>query len=167
MVAKRAACIAAAVLAAAVLAALTWHACAPVREQLAPRDPNAALGQLAGKSPEEVQAELDRIVDEGMFNISIAPTVYFADADAEGAVRIENVPANRYDMQVRIVVKDTGETVYASGVIEPNHHVQTARLSAPLDAGTYPATAMFTALDPGTGKESGRASANIVLVIES
>ena len=33
------------------------------------RDPNAALGQLEGKTPDELQADLDRIVEEGMFNI--------------------------------------------------------------------------------------------------
>ena len=165
--AGRAALVAAFAAVLALAVALAWLAFAPVHERLAPRDPNAALGQLAGKTPEEVQAELDRIVEEGVFNISIAPAVYFADAGAAGDVRIENVPGNRYDMRVSIALDGTGELVYESGVIEPNHHVQTARLSARLVAGAHPATAVFTALDPVTGDEAGRASAKITLVVES
>lgn len=163
---KRVAYTAAAVCVVVVAFALVWFTLAPVHERLAPRDPNAALGQLSNKSPEDIQAELNRIVDEGMFNISIAPVVYFADATSEGDIRIENVPNNPYDMQVRITLADTGEEVFTTGIIEPNHHVQTARLSTPLAPGTYPASAVFTALDRQTGDEVGQASANITLVIE-
>ena len=38
-----------------------------------------APGQLEGKTPEEIQAELDRQVSEGMFNISIASVAQFVD----------------------------------------------------------------------------------------
>lgn len=151
-----------------VLAALIALGCtlglaqAPVRERI---DPSAEMGQLANKTSEEVQAELDREVEEGMFGISIAAVVYFADGAAEGEVRIENVPSNRYNMQVSIALAD-GRSVYESGVIEPNHHIRSARLSESLPAGAYDAEAVFTALDRTSGEEVGRASAEIVIVIE-
>lgn len=151
----------------AAACAWAWQALVPVREPLAPRDPNASIGQLEGKSSDEIQAELDRIVDEGMFNISIAPVVYFADGASEGEVRIENVPGNRYDMRVSIVLDEDVRTVYESGVIEPNHHIRAVRLATNLGAGSYPATASFTALDRQTGAEAGQASAKITLVVES
>lgn len=165
MASRAVVCVAVVVLAMACVWA--WRAFHPVREQLDPRDPNASMGQLEGKTPEEIQAELDRIVDEGMFGISIAPVVYFADGGSEGEVRIENVPGNRYDMRVSIVLDEDGRTVYESGVIEPNRHIQTAPLSATLSAGSYPATALFAALDRQTGVEVGQASAKITLVVES
>lgn len=165
--AKRVAMCVMAVVALVAACAYVWHAFVPMRGLLPPRDPNASIGQLEGKTPDEIQAELDRIVNEGMFNISIAPVVYFADGGSEGDVRIENVPGNRYDMQVSVVLDEDGREVYESGVIEPNHHIQTARLSTSLAAGSYPATASFMALDRQSGVEVGRASAKITLVVES
>ena len=129
------------------------------------RDPNAALGQLEGKTPEELQAELDRIVEEGMFNISIASYVEFADGAAEGEMRIENVPGNHYLMQVEVVRDDTGETVYRTGMIEPNHHIQRARLDVDLDAGSYACTAVFYAFEPDTEEPVGQAAAQMTIVV--
>ena len=129
------------------------------------RDPNAELGQLDGKTDEEIQAELDRVVEEGMFNISIANFVEFDDGSAEGEVRIENVPSNRYLMKVEIVRDDTGETVYTSGLIEPNHHIQKAKLDVPLEAGEYPSTAVFYACDAQTEELVGQAAAKLTLKV--
>lgn len=155
-------------LAAALLAVLLTLAlpglrtCSDGRE---PRDPNAALGQLAGKSAEEVQAALGDLVAEGMFSISIASVAEFPDGSSEGELRIENAPNNRYLMKVTVMRDDTGETVYKSGVIEPNHHIQRARLAVGLPAGTYPCTASFEALDPDTEEPVGRAEASVRVVV--
>lgn len=129
------------------------------------RDPNAAVGQLEGKSAEEIQAELDRIVEEGMFNISIASQVEFADGQSEGELRIENVPNNPYLMKVEITRDDTGETVYTSVMIEQNHHIQTAKLAVDLDAGDYPCTAVFYAHDPETEELVGQAAAKLTISV--
>lgn len=130
------------------------------------RDPNAALGQLEGKSAEEIQAELDRIVEEGMFNISIAPLIELEDGASEAELRIENVPGNRYLMKVEISRDDTGETVYTSGIVEPNRHIQKARLDVDLDAGEYPCTAVFYALDPDTEEPVGQAAAKLTIMVQ-
>lgn len=131
------------------------------------RDPNAALGQLEGKTQEEIQTELDRRVEEGMLSISIASTVEFADGQSEGALKIENSPSNRYLMKVEITRDDTGEMVYASGIIEPNHHIQTAKLSVDLGAGEYPCTAVIHALEPDTEEPIGQAAAKMTIVVQS
>ena len=130
------------------------------------RDPNAELGQYEGKSDEEVRAELDRIVEEGMFDISIASTARFADGTSEGALRIENVPGNRYLMRVSITRDDTGEEVYRSGLIEPGTHIQNTRLDVDLDAGVYGCTARFEACDPETEQPIGEAAAKMTIMVE-
>lgn len=129
------------------------------------RDPNAALGQLEGKSPEEIQAELDRIVEEGMFNISITSAVEFENGTSEGDIRIENTPGNRYLMKVEISRDDTGDVVYTSGMIEPNHHIQRARLDVNLPAGSYPCTAVFYAHDMETEELIGQAAAKLTITV--
>lgn len=128
-------------------------------------NPNADVGQLEGKTPEEIQAELNRVVDEGMFNISIAEVLSFPDGTSEGDVRIENVPNNRYLMDVTVTLDETGEEVYESGILEPNHHITKGTLKVDLDKGTYPAKAVFTALDPETEAVVGQAAAEVTIMV--
>lgn len=129
------------------------------------RDPNAELGQLDGKTQEEIQAELDRVVEEGMFNISIANIVQFADGASEGELRIENVPNNRYLMKVVITRDEQGDVIYESGLIEPNHHIQKAKLDVDLDKGDYPCTAVFYAYDRETEELVGQAAAKLTVSV--
>ena len=130
-------------------------------------DPNAQSGQAPYKTVEEIQAELDRVIEEGMFNISIKSYITFPDGNAEGVAYIENVPGNRYHMQVTITLDETGEEVYESGGIAPDSYVETITLSRDLEAGTYPATATFTAIDKDSLDQVGKAAAKVTLVVES
>ncbi len=131
------------------------------------RDPNGIIGQLEGKSEEEIIAELNRIIEEGMFNISIAALTEFDSGTSEGELKIENVPNNRYLMQVDITRNDTGEQIYESGILDPNMHIQKDKLDVDLPAGTYECTATFHALDMETEEEVGTAAAVITIVVKS
>lgn len=168
--ARRARRLAAGLLAVAAVVTVAWAcwlAFAPQPESRAARNSNAELGQLAGKTDEEIQAELNRVVEEGMFDISIASDVTFANGQAEGELRIENVPGNRYLMEVELVRDDTGETLYTSGLIEPGYHIQAARLDVDLDPGEYACTAVFTALDPQSEEAVGSAAAQVRVTVAS
>ena len=126
-------------------------------------DSNALEGQAPYKTPEEMQAELDRIVEEGMFNISIASVIQFDEGTQPGKAYIENVPGNRYLMQVAIALDDGGETVYETKAIKPGQYIEDITLSKDLDQGTYPATATFTAYDQESHDEVGQAAAKVTL----
>jgi hypothetical protein len=125
----------------------------------------AKLGQLDGKSEEEIQAELDRVIEEGMFHISINTNPVFNDGKSEGNLEIENVPNNLYSMDVQITLKDSGELVYDSGLLEPNYHIQNDTLSKELEAGEYPAVATFYAYDTDTQDEIGSTGCEITMYV--
>ena len=124
-------------------------------------------GSLAGKTPEEIQSELDRIVDDGMFSISIASTVQMASGTSPAELRIENVPGNRYLMRVVITRDDTKEQLYETDLIEPNFHIQKDTLDVALDAGVHTCLAVFTAYDPETEEEIGQAAARMSIQVAS
>lgn len=126
-------------------------------------DLNAQEGQAPYKTPEEMQAELDRIVEEGMFNISIASVIQFDEGTQPGKAYIENVPGNRYLMQVTIALDDGGETVYETKAIKPGQYIEEITLTKDLDQGAYPATATFTAFDQESREEVGKAAAKVTL----
>lgn len=153
--------VAVAIAALAVIVACVLAFTVFTQPQTGKRDPNGLIGQVEGKSTEEIQAELDRLIAEGMLQISIASKVEFKDGTSEGAIQIENVPNNHYLVQVTIVRNDTGEQIYESGILEPNYHIQTAKLDTPLPKGTYECTATFHALDMETEEERGTAAATI------
>lgn len=125
------------------------------------------LGQLDGKTDAEIQAELDRVVEDGMFNISIASVVQFDSGTAPGELRIENVPGNRYLMSVQITHDDTGEVIYTTDMIEPNHHIQSDELAVALPKGNYDCTATFFAYDPETEELIGQAAAKMKIIVAS
>jgi competence protein ComGC len=127
----------------------------------------ASLGQLDGKSEEEIQAELDRVIEEGMFHISINTNPVFYSGSSEGNLEIENVPNNRYSMLVKITLKDSGEEVYDSGLLDPNYHIQNDSLSKELEAGAYPAVATFYAYDPETEEKIGSTACEITIYVST
>lgn len=128
-------------------------------------DESAQSGQAPNKTPAELQAELNRIVEEGMFNISIASVIEFAGPNASGKAYIENVPNNPYDMTVDITLKETGESVYASKGIAPGNYIEDIQLTAALESGSHDAVATFTAYDRETHAEKGKAAAEVTLLI--
>lgn len=130
-------------------------------------DAAAQGGQAPYKSQEEIIAELNRIVEEGMLNISIASLIEFDSGTSPGTAYIENVPSNKYVMRVTITLDNNGEVVYQSGGIRPDSFIETITLNQDLPAGTYPATATFAAYDPETLEEAGQAAAKITLVVNS
>lgn len=150
------------VIVVAIIAFLIWLFAAGGASSMF--DSNAQEGQAPYKTREEIQAELDRIVEEGMFNISIASKIEFEDGQAEGDAWIENVPGNPYDMQVTITDDYNPDKVYyESGAIRPNQYIQKIKLKEDLDPGEYHATATFKALDTDTHEEVGQAAAKVTI----
>lgn len=129
-------------------------------------DTTAQTGSLAGKTQEEIQEELNRIVEEGNFNISIASKIYFENGGAEGSARIENISANHYNMKVAITLDETGETIYESGGLKPGQFIEKIRLLRDLPEGTYSATAVFTAYTQDDLSRVGQAAAQIEMIVE-
>ena len=128
-------------------------------------DTDAMAGRIQTMTEEEIQAELNRVVEEGMFNISIASAIVFETADGEGEARIENVAANNYHMQVDIILDESGKTVYSSKLIQPGYSIENIKLSQKLEPGEYEATAIFSAITKDEMELFGTAGAQIKLYV--
>ena len=128
-------------------------------------DTDAMAGRIQMMTEEEIQAELNRVVEEGMFNISIASAIVFDSPTAKGEARIENIAANNYHMKVEIRLDDTGETVYESRLIQPGYSIEKIALSKRLEPGEYQATATFSAITKEEMQLFGQAGAQIKLYI--
>lgn len=129
---------------------------------------SAKAGLLPSHSEEDLQKLLNETVEEGMVNISINPDPVFRDGKSEGNLNIENIPANHYDLQVDITLEESNEIVYRSGLIEPGHYVDNAKLTKRLKKGDYKAVAVFTAYYPDNETDIlAKTSANIVIHVHN
>ena len=130
-------------------------------------DERAQSGSLPGRTQEEIQAELDKIVAEGMFNISIASVVTVKGGDTEALVRIENIAANHHNMTVSITLEGEDKPIYESAGLAPGQYIEYAKLNRALPAGESNAIALFTAYDTGDLSKVGQAAAKITIVVGS
>ena len=128
-------------------------------------DTNAEEGGLNQKSDEEIQAELNEKVEQGMINISMNTSPVFEDGTSAGNLLIVNSPSNNYPQIVYIVRKDTNEEIYRSGGIPVGSKVEYAKLNVDLPAGTYDCVAYFNNADPETGAILGTAGAEITITV--
>lgn len=133
-------------------------------------DRNALEGFLPGKSQDEIQAELNRIIEEGRVNISMNPTPVIEDGKIN--VRIENVPANNYYLQADVYLypeqgnADKAELVYRSGVIKQEYYIESGDAETDVAPGEYDGVAIFSALDPDTMEEIGKTSLTLVITVK-
>ena len=128
-------------------------------------DTEAIEGRIQTMTEEEIQEELNRVVDEGMFNISIASSIVFDSKTKQGQARIENIAANHYHMQVDIFLNDTQELVYSSKLLRPGYALEYIELDKQLPPGEYEATAIFSAITQKELQLFGQAGAEIKLYI--
>ena len=128
-------------------------------------DPNSEEGGLVYRSQEEIQAELNQKVKEGMINISMNTSPVFESGTAKGNLMIVNSEANNYPQIVYIVRKDTGEEIYRSKGIPVGSKIEYAALDVNLPAGVYECVAYFNNADPDTGAILGTAGAEIVVTV--
>ena len=129
-------------------------------------DTNAEEGGLEYASPEEIQEELNRKVEEGMINISMNTSPVFENGTAKGNLLIVNSEINRYPQIVYIVRNDTNEEIYRSGGIAVGSKIEYAALDVDLDPGVYECTAYFNNADPETGDILGTAGAEITITVQ-
>ena len=128
-------------------------------------DTDAMAGRIQMMTEEEIEAELNRVIEEGMFNISIASAIVFQAPDYRGQARIENIEANLYNMQVDIYLADTGEKIYSSKLIQPGYSIEYITLNRKLVPGVYEATAIFSAITREELQLFGQAGAQIRLYV--
>lgn len=129
------------------------------------RDPKAIFGELENMTEEEIQEALNRVVENSMFEVSINPRMVMEHSKSKCDLRILNVPSNYYLMTVKITLDSTGETIYETGAIEPNHYIDIDYLDIEMPVGTNAATAHFTAYDPQTNEEQGGVSVKVSIIV--
>jgi len=123
------------------------------------------------------QAELDEAAVDGMLDgatysgarnpdgvLSYRINSEITVSGGEGDFQIENPPKNTCLMKVTFVLD--GETIYESGYILPNQHIDKDKLDTVPEAGEYTVKVVFEGFDPGTLESLGVCETEIKLTVE-
>ena len=134
-------------------------------------DMNALPGFLPGKTKEQIEAELNRIIEEGRFNASINSEMTLENGKLN--VHIENVPANNYDMMVEVYLyptqnrTDDAELIYQSKIVKRGFYIEDADASTSVAPGLYDGLAVFHAIMPDdTQEEIGQTAFQVVIRVQ-
>lgn len=126
-------------------------------------DANATEGGIEYKTQEEIEAELNAKVADGMINVSMNTNPVFENGT--GNLLITNSDVNNYP-QIIEIYDENNQLIYQSGLIEVGSKVETGLLLVGLSVGDHDCMATFNAVNPTTGELAGRANVNIVVTVK-
>ena len=139
----------------------------PKKDNLFPGQGGAEAGHLPNMTEKDIMEQLQKEADSSLFSFKINSQPAFKDGNSEGTLHIENPNHNTYPFVVEIFLNETGEKVYDSGGILPNHHIARAALTKTLPKGSHSATAYINVYDPETMEYLGKTAAELTLTVKN
>lgn len=114
-----------------------------------------------------IQLLEDRMTGISMQSVTINNVCKFASGDSPGNVRIENKAGSYRAATVEIVRLDNNQKIMTTGLIDPGYFVEYRKLDVKLEKGTYICVANFTLYDTLSNQVIGKASTQILVVVET
>lgn len=127
-------------------------------------DSSIVLGEAKEGSISEKFAEMQKNANENSIGVKMNIEISLEDGDSEGNALIENPATNTRSFVVSIVLEDTGEEVYRSGLIPPESHIDNIKLTKSLDKGVYPAVAYYEVYNDA-GEMTGKTGVNLTITV--
>ena len=136
-------------------------------------EPNATVGMMPGKTAEQIEAELNQQISEGMiaFTVNSAPTF----SGGKGNIWFENPASNGKYTRLELCLDEAdpyaetlgGElTLCRTGLLKPGSYMETIALEAELPPGSYSCTARIFAYRSDGETYLGEVQAGLVLTVQ-
>lgn len=119
------------------------------------------------KADRDLQEEVNKAVELGMFNVFMNTDITFEDSNSKGNLLIQNSETNRSPVFVEIYLKDTNELVYKSDEIPVGYKIEEGQLNVSLDKGTYKCIAYFNVIDEASKEVVNRIGLNVKLTVKN
>ncbi len=118
------------------------------------------------RASRDLQAEIDKAVEQGMFNVFMNTNIVFQDGNSKGNMMIQNIDTNVYPMYVEIYNNDN-TLLYKSDIIDPGYKIEEAKLDTVLSKGTYDCTAYFYVTDSNKEEVQNKIGLNIKITVNN
>ena len=116
-----------------------------------------------GRHASEILEYMQQAVDESQITMQVNTVIDFETPTSYGNIGVINPSINIFPIAVDFVLNETGETIFASGAIQPNQFISSAPLDQPLPVGVHQAMAVFNAYHPETHEHIWKS--NVALTI--
>lgn len=119
------------------------------------------------ENKDEIQADLNNKVAEGLFEVKMNVDWTFKDAaePSENAY-VANVPTNTTTVYFDVTLDGTGETIYESPYLPVGTELQNLTLDKDLPAGTYAGTVMYHLVDENYN-DTGRMAIAVTIKVQN
>lgn len=138
------------------------------QEPAAPQEPGNVYTMNADNY-QQIQADIDAKVKDGYFETYMNTEWSFPDGTSETTdALLGNSPNNTKPIRCEVLLDDTGEKVYETGVLPVGTQVPPFKLTKDLDAGSYSATCMVYLMnerEDGTYEDASSAGFAVTLTI--
>ena len=119
----------------------------------------------------QISEEMDEQVQEGYFETYMNTEWTFPDGNSESTNAIlGNSPNNKKPIRCEILLADTGEVIYSTGVLPVGAELPPFKLDVDLNAGTYDAVCMVYLMDEeidGSYTDYSNAGFNVTITVEN
>ncbi len=120
---------------------------------------------------QQITDEMDTAVEEGYFETYMNTEWTFADGTAETEDAIfGNSPNNTKPIRMELIMDDTGEVVYKTGVLPVGAELPPFKLDVDLDAGKYDMTCqvyLMNETEGGTYVDASSAGFHVTVTVEN
>lgn len=130
--------------------------------------PNSIIEQLdlqVDMSQEKIIEKIDQEVYESLDYIQYNDTIRFDNKDSYGNIEVSNKKENRYNIRVEIILLETGQTIYTSGLIQPGYYIEKVKLEKPLPTGEYVANIVFSFYETNEKYKLGDIARQVFLIV--
>lgn len=119
------------------------------------------------KSDRNLQEEVNKAVEQGMFNVFMNTDIILEDSNSKGNLLIQNSETNPSPVFIEIYTKDTNELVYKSDEIPVGYKIEEGKLNVSLDKGTYDCIAYFNVIDETSKEIKNKIGLNVKLTVQN
>lgn len=113
--------------------------------------------------PEVSYKEMMETMEQSYFRIQINARPELTGGRCN--LMIGNPGDNKENVQVSLLLDDTGEIIYESETLKPGQRNAYVKIDTKLQPGDYPVTAVFHILDPESGAAAGEIEAGAILTV--
>lgn len=113
--------------------------------------------------PEIAYKEMMESMEQSYFRIQINARPELKNGRCN--LMIGNPAENKENVQVSLILDDTGEVIYQSETLKPGQRNAYVTMETGLPPSDYPVTAVFHMLDPESGAAAGEIEAGMILTV--
>ena len=120
---------------------------------------------------QQIMDDMGEQVQDGYFETYMTTDWIFPDGSSEATdALLGNSPNNVKPIRCEVLLKDSGEKLFSTGVIPVGAQIPSIKLDVDLEAGVYDATCMIYLLDEmenGTYEDYSSTGFNVTIIIQN